>query len=256
MSKRKELEARRREQQRKQNIQIAVTIAVIAVVVIGGALILSAIANQEQQRLASTLPPVKAVSKETPPNAEPFGTAWGPPDAPIKVEEYLDYQCPACGVYGRDFEPAVIAAFAPTGKVRYEIKFLPFIEDRVNGRESRDAAQAALCAAEQDKFWQMHAAILANQLITGRENVGNYSKARLKEMAATIQGLDVAAFGACLDANKYEQRVLESRREAEARRINQTPTFIVNGQPFPGVQSVAEFRQIFAQVAPNVTFDQ
>jgi hypothetical protein len=75
-------------------------------------------------------------------------------------------------------------------------------------------------------------------------------------MAVTIQGLDVAAFGACLDANKYEQRVLESRREAEVRRINQTPTFIVNGQPFPGVQSVAEFRQIFAQVAPNVTFDQ
>ncbi len=256
MSKRKELEARRREQQRKQNIQIAVIIAVIAVVVIGGALILSAIANQEQQQLASALPPVRAAGKEAPPNAEPFGTAWGPPDAPIKVEEYLDYQCPACGRYGRDIEPAVIAAFAPTGKVRYEVKFLPFIEDRVNGRESRDAAQAALCAAEQDKFWQMHATLVANQLITGRENVGNYSKARLKEMAATIPGLDVAAFNACLDANKYEQRVLDGRREAVERRVNQTPSFIVNGQLFPGARSVEEFRQIFAQVAPNVTFDR
>jgi protein-disulfide isomerase len=255
MSKRKELEARRREQQRKQSIQIVVIIAAIAVVVIGGALILSAVANQEQQQIASTLPPIRAAAKEPPPNAEPKGTAWGPPDAPIKVEEYLDYQCPACGFYGREIEPKVIAAFAPTGKVRYEVKFLPFIEDRVNGRESRDAAQAVLCAAEQDKFWQMHATVLANQLITGRENVGNYSKARLKEMAATIQGLDTTAFNTCLDTNRYEQRALESRREAEARKINQTPTFVVNGQPFPGARNVDEFRQIFAQVAPNVTFD-
>ena len=251
MSKRRELEARRQEQQRKQTIQIAVIIAVIAIVVIGGAIILSTLSGQEQQR-ASNLPAVKTASKDTPPNAEPNGRAWGPADAPIKVEEYLDYQCPACGQYARNFEPGVIAAFASTGKVRYEVQFMPFLEDRVNGRESRDAVQAALCAAEQNKFWQMHATLFANQPITGQENIGNYSKPRLKEMAATIEGMDTAAFNACLDSNKYEQTVLQIRRDSEARGVQQTPTFFVNGQAFPGVRSAADFRQIFAQVAPNV----
>ncbi|MFN4292548.1 MAG: DsbA family protein [Thermoflexales bacterium] len=254
MSKRKELEARRREQQRKQTIQVVVIIAAIAVIVIGGAIVLSALSGQQQQ--ASALPPVKAASKATPANAEPNGRAWGPADAPIKVEEYLDYQCPACGQYGRNFEPAVIEAFAKTGKVRYEVNFLPFLEDRVGGRESRDAVQAALCAADQDKFWQMHATLFVNQLITGQENVGNYSKPRLKEMAATIEGMDTAAFNACLDSNKHEGAVLQIRRDAEARGVQQTPTFFVNGQPFPGVRSVQDFRQIFAQVAPNVKLDE
>lgn len=254
MSKRRELEARRQEQQRKQTIQIAVTIGIIAVVVIGGAIILSALSGQPQ-RQASALPPVKAANKTVPANAEPNGRAWGPLDAPIKVEEYLDYQCPACGQYALNFEPAVIEAFAKTGKVRYEVNFLPFLEDRVGGRESRDAVQAALCAAEQNKFWQMHATLFVNQPITGQENIGNYSKQRLKEMAATIEGMDKAAFDACLDSNKYEGSVQQLRRDAEARGIRQTPTFIVNGQPFPGVRSVADFRQIFAQVAPNVTIE-
>lgn len=253
MSKRKELEARRREQQRKQTIQIAVIIGAIAVIVIGGAVVLSALSGQQR---ASALPPVKAAGKTTPANAEPNGRAWGPADAPIKVEEYLDYQCPACGQYGRNFEPAVIEAFAKTGKVRYEVNFLPFLEDRVGGRESRDAVQAALCAADQDKFWQMHATLLVNQLITGQENVGNYSKSRLKEMAATIEGMDTAAFNACLDSNKHESTVLQIRQDAEARGVQQTPTFFVNGQPFPGVRSVQDFRQIFAQVAPNVKLDE
>jgi len=252
MSKRKELEARRREQQRKQTIQVAITIAVIAVVVIGGAVILSVLSSQEQQQRMSNLPAVKAASKDVPPNAEPNGRAWGPTDAPIRVEEYLDYQCPACGQYARNFEPGVIAAFAGTGKVRYEVNFMPFLEDRVNGRESRDAVQAALCAAEQNKFWQMHATLFVNQPVTGQENIGNYSKPRLKEMAATIEGMDAAAFGACLDSNKHEQTVLQIRRDAEARGIRQTPTFLVNGQAFPGVRSAADFRQIFAQVAPDV----
>ncbi len=255
MSKRRELEARRQEQQRKQTIQIAVIIGAIAVIVIGGAVVLSALSGQQQQQ-ASALPPVKSASKITPPNAEPNGKAWGPADAPIKIEEYLDYQCPACGQYARNFEPAVIEAFAKTGKVRYEVNFMPFLEDRVGGRESRDAVQAALCAADQNKFWQMHATLFVNQPITGQENIGNYSKPRLKEMAATIEGMDTAAFNACLDANKYESTVLQIRRDGEARGVQQTPTFFVNGQPFPGVRSVQDFQQIFAQVAPNVKLDE
>ncbi|MCS7088115.1 MAG: DsbA family protein [Thermoflexales bacterium] len=249
MSKRKELEARRRAEERKRMLQIAVTIIVIVLVVVGGALVLSTVSGGQQPGL----PPVRAATyTETPPNAEPRALAWGPADAPIRVEEFIDYQCPACGLQARNFEPGIIAAFAASGKVRYEVKFLPFLEDRVGGRESRDAAQAVLCAAEQDRGWQMHYTIFANQPPSGAENVGNYSKARLKEMAATISGLDTNAFAACLDSNRYEQQVLQQRREAEQRGVDSTPTFIINGQRFPGARSADDLRQIFAQVAPQV----
>lgn len=253
MSKRRELEARRQAQQRKQTIQVAVTIGVIALVVIGGALAISALSGGEQ---ASALPAVKAANKTPPPNAEPNGRAWGPVDAPIKVEEYVDYQCPACRQYALNFEPRVIEAFANTGKVRYEVHFMPFLEDRrLGSRESRDAAQAALCAADQNKFWEMHATLFVNQPITGEENIGNYSKQRLKEMAATIPGMDLQAFGDCLDSNKHEQTVLQIRSAGEARGVQSTPSFFINGQLLSGIRDVDDFRRTFAQVAPDVKFD-
>lgn len=254
MSKRRELEARRQEQQKKQWVQIAVIIGVIAIVVIGGAIVLSAVSGNQQAAGNSSLPPVKTSIKPIPPNADPENLAWGPADAPIKIEEYLDYQCPACGSYARNFEGGVIDAFAASGKVRYEVKFMPFLEDRVGGRESRDAAQSVMCAVDQNKAWQMHNTIFANQLITGEENIGNYSKARLKEMAATIPDMDNAAFAACLDNNTHEAEVQAIRQEGEARGVQSTPSFFINGQLNPNVRSADDFRQAFQQIAPQVTF--
>lgn len=252
MSKRREIEARQQAQQRKQWIQIAVIIAVIAIVVIGGAIVLSSVTGNQQAAGGRSLPAIKTSTKPVPPNAEPNAISWGPQDAPIKVEEFLDYQCPACGQYARSFEAGVIDAFASSGKVRYEVKFMPFLEDQVGGRESRDAAQSVLCAADQNKGWQMHNTLFANQLITGEENIGNFSKARLKEMAATIPGMDTAAFGACLDSNKHEARVLEIRKDGEARGVQSTPSFFINGKLNPNVRAADDFRNAFKQIAPDV----
>jgi len=262
MSKRKELEAQRQQQQRKQLIQIAVIIGVIAIVLIGGAIALNA-ANPGAGGSTSTssvpLPAAIGSTKALPPNIDTtLGMrAWGPANAPIKVEEYLDYQCPACGQFAKIYEPGVIEAFASSGKVRYEVQFMPFLEDRASsgqGRESRDAAQAAMCAADQGKFWQMHNTLFTNQLITGEENTGNFNKDRLKAMATTVNGLDTAAFGTCLDSNKHESEVLKIRADGEARGVQQTPTFFVNGKSYPGGRTADDFKKIFAEVAPDVKF--
>lgn len=259
MSKRRELEARRQEQQRRQTIQIAVIIGVIAVVVIGGAILLSA-ASGGSTPANPSLPPAKTSTKPIPPNAEANGRAWGPKDAPITIVEYLDYQCPACGNFAKSFEQGIVEAFANTGKVRYEIRYMPFLEDKVPGsRESRDPAQATLCAADQSKFWEMHNTLFVNQLITGEENTGNFSKQRLKEMAATIPGMDAAAFAACLDSNKHEQTVLQERAAGEQLGVMQTPSFLINGKLFAGDARTATpdgLKQIFAEVASGVKFDQ
>src|SRR6266498_2944013 len=104
MSKRRELIERRREQQRRQTLIIMIAIGVVAVVLIGGAVVLSNAQNQANSNLLS----MKADTRPVPPNAQPNARAWGPADAPIKIEEYLDYQCPACGSYNRSYEQGVI----------------------------------------------------------------------------------------------------------------------------------------------------
>jgi protein-disulfide isomerase len=101
----------------------------------------------------------------------------------------------------------------------------------------------------------MHSTLFANQPITGEENIGNYSKQRLKDMAATIAGIDGAAFANCLDSNQHEQRVAEIRREGEARGVQSTPTFFVNNQPFTGGRDANDFRALFAQIAPEIKFE-
>ena len=238
MSKRRELVEQRRAQERKQTLIILGAIAVIAVVLIGGAVILS-----NRNSASANTNAITASTHPTPTNAQANDRAWGPADAPIKIEEYLDYQCPACGSYNRNYEAGVIEAFAKTGKVRYEVHSMSFI-----GQESIDAAQAALCATDQNKFWQMHNSIFNNQI---GENQGAFTKDRLKSIAATI-GLDANTFNTCLDSGKYADKVTQERTDGENRGVNQTPTFFVNDKMYVGVQSATDFKRIFTEVAPSV----
>lgn len=228
-------------------------LVVIGIAALGAVVILAAAMLAGQRSSAApdpSLPPVVAATRAAPPNAEPNGRAWGPKDAPIKVEEFIDYQCPACRAYALQIEPLVIAAFADTGKVRYEIHNFQF-----KGVESSRAAQAGYCAAEQDRFWPMHATFYQNQPTShSADNRGYLSDPRLEAMASEL-GLDTAAFGQCLASNKYEQQVQQDYNRAVSLNVNSTPTFVINGKLYPGIQQVEDFKRIFATIAPDVTFD-
>jgi protein-disulfide isomerase len=244
MSKRRELQQQRKQQDRKRNLIIMGVIALIAIVIVGTAII----AGNLTSSTSSTLPVVSS-AKPIPVNPDPSFPAWGPADAPIKIQEFIDYQCPACGNYNKNFEAGVIEAFAKTNKVRYEIKFFPFLEtNQAGGRESRDPAQAAMCALEQGKFWQMHNSLFENQ---AGENRGGFTKARLKDIAAKV-GLDKTQFDTCLDSNRHEPTVLAGLNVARDVKVQSTPSFVINGKLFPGALSVADFRKRFAEIAPDI----
>ncbi|MBU6360748.1 MAG: thioredoxin domain-containing protein [Chloroflexota bacterium] len=244
MSKRRELQQQRKQQDRKRNLIIMGVIALIAIVIVGTAII----AGNLTSSTSSTLPVVSS-TKPIPVNPDPSFPAWGPADAPIKIQEFIDYQCPACGNYNKNFEAGVIEAFAKTNKVRYEIKFFPFLEtNQAGGRESRDPAQAAMCALEQGKFWQMHNSLFENQ---AGENRGGFTKARLKDIAAKV-GLDKTQFDTCLDSNRHEPTVLAGLNVARDVKVQSTPSFVINGKLFPGALSVADFRKRFAEIAPDI----
>jgi protein-disulfide isomerase len=247
MSKRRELQKLQAQQDRKRNLQIMSVILVAAVVIIGGAIYASNLTSNT----SSTIP-VQVANKPVPQNPDPAAPAWGPANAPIKIEEYIDYQCPACGSYNKNFEAGVIEAFAKSNQVRYEIKFFPFLEtNTAGGRESRDPAQAALCALEQGKFWQMHNAIFENQ---AGENRGGFSKTRLKDIAAKT-GLDKNLFDSCLDSNKFESTVLKGLDVARENKVQSTPSFVINGKLYPGARNANDFRKIFTEIAPNIKFE-
>lgn len=151
------------------------------------------------------------------------GTAMGDPNAPVKVEEFADFQCPSCGGFTRDLEPQIVKDYVATGKVYF--KFIPF---SFIGPESKAAAEAAYCASDQGKFWEYHDLVLNDQR---GENQGWYSSARLLGYASDAKlGLNITDFKTCFESGKYKQKVLDDIEYSKKNNINSTPSFIVNGQ--------------------------
>lgn len=153
------------------------------------------------------------------------GRILGNPDAPVTLVEYADYQCPFCGAFSKEIMPQVINDFVKTGKIKIEFKDLPFLDSAQGYGESDMAAEAAACAADQGKFWQMHDTIFANQ---NGENQGAYSKDRLKKMAE-LAGLDTGKFNTCFDDRAHKDDVKAMQDEAVAAGVTSTPTLMING---------------------------
>jgi protein-disulfide isomerase len=218
----------------------------LLLVIIGSVALLGR--NATDQQAAALSSDVAVSEAPVPASAEVNGRAWGPPDAPITVIEYADYECEACGAFARQYEAEFVEAFANTGKVRFEIRNAPF-----HGEGARNAAEAAYCSIEQNAFWPMHDSLFLNQPVVEGTGTQAFSDTRLNAIAAKL-GLDTAAFGQCLGSNKYAAQVEADYNETVAQNIRQTPTFVINGTAIPGVLSVEDFRQIFAEVAPDVSF--
>lgn len=201
----------------------------LAAVIIAGLLIYA--------NLPKTETPAAPVASFTPP---PFasGQSMGKTTAPVKVEEYSDFQCPYCKAYFTDIEPGVIEKYVSTGKVYFTYNPFSFI-----GPESKLAAEAVFCAADQEKFWEMHFRIFNAQ---GAENSGIFTKDSLTKMASQ-SNLDISKFSACLSNGTYTQKVEDANQAAIARKVESTPSFFVNGKgPLMMNQVVDEIEKALA----------
>jgi protein-disulfide isomerase len=161
----------------------------------------------------------------------------GQKSAPVQVDVWSDFQCPYCGVFALDTEPAFITQYVATGKVhltyRDAIVNDPLISDAngVAGQdphgESHEAAAAARCAADQGKFWPFHDYLFENQ---SGENEGTFSAAFLARIADAI-GLDRTKFDACMAGGSSAKLadVEAESAQAQAAGVKSTPTITVNG---------------------------
>jgi protein-disulfide isomerase len=152
----------------------------------------------------------------------------GPANAPITLVEFSDYQCPYCA----RVVPTISKLRATYGdKIRVVFKDYPLAIHP----EAPKAAEAAHCAGEQGKYWDMHDRMFANQRAL--------AVPALKETAAGL-GLDAAKFGQCLDSGKYAAAIADDMKQGEALGVQSTPTVYINGRPILGAQPFEFFQSV------------
>jgi protein-disulfide isomerase len=217
MNKRQEVKSKRRQAESRQRLMTII-------IIIAGALLIAGVLIYPSFKPIGniTVPPV---------HNRPLviDNTLGDPNAPVKVEEYADFQCPACASWSQNIEKQFLEKYVQTGKVQFIFHTFSFIDDRSTPKESKNAAAAAYCAMDQGKFWEYHDYLYANQ--TG-ENVGDFTDRRLAEFAKKLS-LNMSEFNSCYSSGKYTQRVLDEKAAAANLGVNSTPSFAVNGKLVP-----------------------
>jgi protein-disulfide isomerase len=175
----------------------------------------------------------------------------GDPNAPVVIDVFEDFQCPACQFFTESYEPLIIQYLVDTGKARLVFHNYSFLDGLGpdNGGESDQAANAAMCANEQGKFWEFQATVFANW---NGENLGNLNDRRLTAMAESV-GLEMGAFNSCFDANKYKAELQADYELAQELNVGGTPSVFVNGQAVGEPGRIPTFQDI--SVAVNAIVD-
>lgn len=155
--------------------------------------------------------------------------ATGPEDAPITIIEFSDYQCPFCRRWHQEVYQSLLAAYP--GKIKLVYRHLPLTSIHP---DAFPAAEAAMCAGEQNAYWQYHEKLFASELL-GTEVYKQY---------AQELGLDVTTFEACITDHKYQQAIQEDSDFAVNLGVRSTPTFFVNGLAIVGAQPLEVFKQV------------
>ena len=138
----------------------------------------------------------------------------GPPDAPAALVEYGDFECPHC----RQAYPIVESVREALGP-RLQFAYRHFPLTQIHPHAAR-AAEAAEAAGAQERFWEMHAVLFANQHALEDPDLIRY---------ADHLGLDVARFAGELAEHAWAPRVREDFMSGVRGGVNGTPTFFVNG---------------------------
>jgi protein-disulfide isomerase len=155
----------------------------------------------------------------------------GDPNAPVKIVEFADFQCPACGVA----HPIVKNILEKNkDKVYFVFRHFPL----PTHKNAKIAAQAAESAGEQGKFWEMYDRIFENQKEWSDSNKATEIFLRY----ASEINLNVDKFKEDLD--KVKDPIEQDYADGSKVGVNSTPTFFINGQKYPGVISQSEFQQI------------
>ncbi len=215
MSKREEIRARRKKE-RNRNRLFAILAVVAGALLVTFFLILPGLRGQNLS--AGSIVKITPVAR----SAATHGTSLGDPNAPVKLDVWEDFQCSGCKAYSDSIEAQVVQSYVDTGKVYYTFHFYPFIDGGQG--ESHQAANAAMCANAQDRFWDYHDMLFANWK---GENQGSYTDARLVAFAQAL-GLDMTKFDQCFKANTYAAEIQHDADIGKQMGVPPTPGIFVD----------------------------
>ncbi len=165
--------------------------------------------------------------------------AKGNPDAKVKIIAFEDFRCPFCKKFFANTEPQIIKDYVDTGKAVIYYRQYQFL-----GPASVVAGNAAECANEQGKFWDMHEYLYKNQ--PSESDTAMYTTANLTKIAGQL-GLNISKFQTCLTSNKYDKNVQGDLAAGQAAGVTGTPTVFINGIPIVGTQPYAAFKAVIDQ---------
>lgn len=167
----------------------------------------------------------------------------GRPDAPVTLLEFTDYQCPYCKRFVDQTLPELTRKYIDTGKLRFVSLDMPLSFHP----QAMQAARAARCAGESDRFWDMRALLFANSKSLDRDDLVRY---------AAQLGLPAPAFAECLDSNRHDAAIDRAQQAARTAGFSGTPSFVlgrtadgfVDGTAVIGAKPLAEFERIIQQL--------
>jgi protein-disulfide isomerase len=147
----------------------------------------------------------------------------GPPDAPVTLLEYGDYECPYCGAA----HPIIKDVQARMGdRLRFVFRNFPITTSHAHAEQAAEAAEAA---GAQGRFWEMHDLLYENQRALGDDDLRAYAQ-RI--------GLDLERFDKELAEHVHAPRVREDFMSGVRSGVNGTPTFFINGARYDDAYDV------------------
>lgn len=165
--------------------------------------------------------------------------AKGNPNAKVKLVAFEDFRCPFCEKFFTDTEPQIIKDYVDTGKAVIYYREYQFL-----GPASVIAGNAAECANEQGKFWDMHQYLYKNQ--PSESDTSMYTTDNMTKIAGQL-GMNTSSFKSCLSANKYDKNLQTDLSAGQAAGVTGTPTVFINGIPIVGAQPYAAFKAAIDQ---------
>ncbi len=162
-------------------------------------------------------------------------------NAPLTLIEFSDYHCPFCRRFFTQTFPKIKSNYIDTGKVRYVFRDYPL--DAIHPH-ARKAAEAAQCAQEQGKYWEMHDAMFASK---------NRGAPDLNRLGRSL-GLDIVRLDRCVDSGKYANEIEKDYQDGTLAGVTGTPGFFlgltrkgatIQGTLISGAQPFARFTKLF-----------
>lgn len=159
-----------------------------------------------------------------------FAFFVGRPDARVTVTEFLDFQCPYCRAFAPTLRKLMLA-YNPSD-VKFVFRHFPIVDTHPYALA---AAQAAVCAKEQNKFLELHDLFYQDQDKITPDSFFDF---------ADRAGLQREAFERCVAEERYQQFIVKDMSDGRALGIQGTPTTFVNEERIEGAQSEATVRRV------------